>query len=54
MYVAEVEHFAHCIAEGREPAISGEEGLLVQRIALAVYEAIRTGQTVRINRPASY
>lgn len=48
MGVAEAEYFARCIAEGREPAISGEEGLRVQRIALAVYEAIRTGQVVSI------
>jgi 1,5-anhydro-D-fructose reductase (1,5-anhydro-D-mannitol-forming) len=43
MYVAEVEHFARCIAEGREPATSGEEGWQVQRIALAIYEAICCG-----------
>jgi len=48
MYVAETEHFARCIAEGRESTISGQEGLQVQRIALAVYEAIRTGQMVSI------
>jgi len=47
MYVAEVEHFARRIAEGQEPAISGEEGLQMQRIALAVYDAVRTGQMVR-------
>jgi predicted dehydrogenase len=48
MYVAEAEHLARCIAEGREPATSAEEGLQVQRIALAVYEAVRTGQVVSI------
>jgi glucose-fructose oxidoreductase len=48
MYVAEVEYSARCIAEGQEPTISGEEGMQVQRIALAVYEAVRTGQVVSI------
>ncbi len=47
-YRLQVEHFATCIREGREPLIDGQEGARDLAVCLAVYEAARSPGAVRI------
>ncbi|MGI6458293.1 MAG: Gfo/Idh/MocA family protein [bacterium] len=47
-HVAQIRDFCKAILEGREPAITGEEGRKPLEIILAVYESARTGQTVKL------
>lgn len=46
--LAEVEHFAGCVKEGRAPLTTGEDGKLAIRIALAARKAADTGRAIRI------
>ncbi len=48
LFAAEMDHFAQCILEDRESRISGAEGLRDVKIMMAIYEAARTGRSVRI------
>jgi predicted dehydrogenase len=43
-----MDHFAECVLNDREPLTPGEEGLKDLRIMMAIYEAARTGRTVRL------
>ncbi len=45
---AEFEHFYECVEEEREPLTSGAEGREAVRLCLAVKEAVRTGQPVKL------
>lgn len=47
-YTAEFEDFGHCIEAGREPAVTGQDGLRITRIMAAAYESARTGTTVKL------
>jgi glucose-fructose oxidoreductase len=47
-FAAEMDHFAECVLNDREPLTPGEEGLKDLRIMMAIYEAARTGRTVRL------
>jgi predicted dehydrogenase len=49
-FAAEMDHFAQCVVEDRQPATPGEEGLADMRVITALYEAIRTGGTVKVSR----
>jgi myo-inositol 2-dehydrogenase/D-chiro-inositol 1-dehydrogenase len=40
----EMDHFARCVAEGLEPAETGEDGRAVLEIIYAAYRAARTGR----------
>ena len=51
MYARQVEHFADCIREGRQPKPGGAEGLLMMRVMDAVYESARSGQAVILGGP---
>jgi predicted dehydrogenase len=42
----ETDHFIECLRTGRQPLVTGEDGLAAVRIALAVEESARTGQAV--------
>ncbi|MFF5126937.1 Gfo/Idh/MocA family protein [Streptomyces syringium] len=44
--------FCDAVADGRPPAVDGPAGREALRTALAVYEAARTGATVRVDRAA--
>ena len=46
MYVAELREFVAAIREGRDPAITGEDGLRVLAVIDAVFESARTGRVV--------
>jgi 1,5-anhydro-D-fructose reductase (1,5-anhydro-D-mannitol-forming) len=47
-FIAEIEDFQQAIAEDREPAASGVDGLRVVEVTLAMVESARTKRTVRI------
>ena len=47
-YVLELEEFAAAISEGREPAVSGEDGLAAFVLARACERSFREGRTVRV------
>jgi predicted dehydrogenase len=43
-FAGEIIYFSKCIADGRKPEPSGEEGLADVRIINAIYESARTGE----------
>ena len=47
-YQAEIEEFSQAILDDREPVISGELGLLSQKILTACYESARLGKVIDI------
>jgi glucose-fructose oxidoreductase len=51
-FVAMLDHLAQCIATGREPIVSGAEGLRDMRIVKAIYRSAREGRTIRLDRRA--
>lgn len=48
IYRAEIEEFSRAVLEGREPPVSGEDGLRNQRLLAACYESAQTGKTVEV------
>ena len=47
-FALEMDHFAECVLENREPRTPGQEGLRDVRLIHAIYEAARTGKTVML------
>lgn len=47
-YQAEVEDFSNAILRKREPLVTAEEALWNLRVCLAVYQAARTGRSVKV------
>jgi glucose-fructose oxidoreductase len=47
-FAAEMDHFATCIQTGSEPLTPGEEGLKDVRLMMAIYEAAKSGRTVKL------
>jgi predicted dehydrogenase len=47
-FALEMDHMSGCVMENREPLTPGEEGLRDLRIMMAIYEAGRTGGTVKV------
>ena len=45
-FALELDHFAQCVAEGRQPHTPGEEGIQDHVIMEAIYESARSGQPV--------
>ena len=50
MFALEMDDFSRCILENRPSKVSGEEGLRDVRIMMAIYEAARTGRTVKLEK----
>ena len=48
MNQAMVSEFVSAIRDGRQPAVSGLDGLRAVEVTLAAYESVRTGQPVRL------
>ena len=47
-FAGQLDHLSKCIIEGREPIVSGEEGLRDMRIVEAIYRSAREGRTVKL------
>lgn len=47
-FATEIDHFADCIMNDKLPLTPGEEGLQDQRIMEALYEAVRSGKTIKL------
>jgi len=47
-FAGQLDHLAECILDGREPIVSGEEGLRDVRIVEAIYRSVREGRTVKL------
>ncbi len=52
MFAAQLDHLPECIATGREPIVSGEEGLRDQRIIADIYRSAREGRTIKLGGEA--
>jgi len=47
-FALEMDHMSECVMEGKEPLTPGEEGVRDLRLMGAIYEAARTGKTVKV------
>jgi predicted dehydrogenase len=47
-FSAQLDHLSECILAGREPIVSGQEGLKDLRLIEAIYRAAREGRTVKL------
>ncbi len=47
-FAAEMDYFADCVKNDREPFTPGEEGLQDHRLMEAIYEAARTGKSIKL------
>ena len=43
-----MDHMSECVMKNSEPLTPGEEGLRDLKIMMAIYEAARTGKTVKL------
>jgi predicted dehydrogenase len=43
-----MDHLSDCVMSDKPPLTPGEEGLRDLRIMMAIYEAARTGRTVKL------
>jgi glucose-fructose oxidoreductase len=48
-YAAEMDHFADCILNDKQPLTPGEEGLADLRVMEAIYESAASGKTIRMS-----
>jgi predicted dehydrogenase len=47
-FALEMDHLSECVLEGKDPLTPGEEGLRDVKLMLAIYEAARSGRTLRV------
>ena len=47
-FALEMDHMSECVMDGKDPLTPGEEGLRDIRLIMAVYEAARSGKTVKV------
>jgi predicted dehydrogenase len=47
-FALEMDHMSDCVMENKEPLTPGEEGLRDLKIMMAIYEAAKTGKTVKL------
>ncbi len=47
-FAAEMEHLSECVMKNQEPRTPGEEGLKDLKVMMAIYEAARTGKTIKL------
>lgn len=48
-FAGQLDHLVDCVRTGREPIVSGEEGLRDIRIVEAIYRSAREGRTIRLD-----
>src|SRR5216684_4075768 len=46
-FAAEMDHMSDCVMQNKEPLTPGEEGLRDLKIMMAIYDAAKTGRTVK-------
>ncbi|WP_260598164.1 Gfo/Idh/MocA family protein [Sphingomonas endolithica] len=49
-FAGQLDHMAQSVRTGREPIVSGKEGLRDMRIVEAIYRSAREGRTIRLDR----
>jgi predicted dehydrogenase len=47
-FALEMDHMSECVMESKEPLTPGEEGLRDLRVMMAIYEAAKSGKTVKL------
>ena len=47
-FASEMDHFSDCVMNNKDPLTPGEEGLRDLRIMMSIYEAARSGRTVKL------
>ena len=47
-FATEMDHFAECVLDNTEPLTPGEEGLKDLKVMMAIYEAARSGKTIKL------
>ena len=47
-FAAEMDHMSDCVMQNKEPLTPGEEGLRDLKIMTAIYDAAKTGKTVKL------
>jgi predicted dehydrogenase len=47
-FALEMDHMSECVMENKDPLTPGEEGLRDLKLMAAIYEAARTGRTVKV------
>ena len=47
-FALEMDHMSGCVMENKEPLTPGEEGVRDLTIMMGIYEAARTGKTVKL------
>lgn len=47
-FMAEMDHFSECVMKDQDPLTPGEEGLRDLKIMMAIYEAAKTGRTIKL------
>jgi glucose-fructose oxidoreductase len=48
-FTAQLDHMSECVLRNKEPLVAGEEGLHDVRVMMAIYEAARSGKTVKMS-----
>jgi glucose-fructose oxidoreductase len=43
-----MDHLSGCVMDGTEPLTPGEDGLRDLRVMMGIYEAARSGRTVKL------
>ncbi|MEH1924053.1 Gfo/Idh/MocA family protein [Nostoc sp.] len=49
-FALEIDHFADCVIQNKQPHTPGEEGLQDQKLIALIYEAAQTGKTIALPR----
>jgi predicted dehydrogenase len=47
-FALEMDHMSECVTESKDPLTPGEEGLRDLKLMMAIYEAAKTGRTVKV------
>lgn len=47
-FALEMDHLSECVMQNKQPKTPGEEGLQDVKLMLAIYEAARTGKTIKV------
>ena len=47
-FASEMQHLSECVMNNQDPRTPGEEGLRDLKIMMAIYEAARTGKTIKL------